>query len=96
MDSDDWVSVDIYEKLFACALMNDADIVNCDYYEYRGEDNIKKYIKYKELTFNMLKEIANKEFILDFLPHVITYIEKLYLVIMRFGFQSRYFGKTLL
>lgn len=64
VDSDDWVSVDIYEKLFACALMNDADIVNCDYYEYRGEDNIKKYIKYKELTFNMLKEIANKEFIL--------------------------------
>ena len=64
VDSDDWVSVDMYEKLYTSAIVNDADIVNCDYYDYRSVDDIEKYIKYKSWVFNISKEEANKEFIL--------------------------------
>lgn len=67
VDSDDWVTKDMCEKLYESAMSNDADIVSCDYYEYRGESNIKRHIKYKSSIFGMAKEIANKYFIL-FLP----------------------------
>ena len=66
VDSDDWVVEDMYEKLYESAVNNDADIVNCDYYEYRGDSNIKRYIKYQSSIFSMPKEIANKYFILFF------------------------------
>lgn len=64
IDSDDWVTYDMCEILYMSVLEEDADIVICDYYEYRGVDNIKKYIKYRSCIFNRPKEEANKEFIL--------------------------------
>lgn len=38
-DSDDWVSSDIYEKLYRNAIDNKSDIVFCDYYKAMDDDH---------------------------------------------------------
>ena len=42
-DSDDWVSLDMYEQLYAKALAKCADIVYCDFYMYFSESEVKLY-----------------------------------------------------
>lgn len=42
-DSDDWVALDMYEKLYKLAISNDYDMVWCDY--YRSDGNIHQIIK---------------------------------------------------
>ena len=64
VDSDDWVSPEMYEKLLACAESTNADVVGCDYsivyehtmqpgiFEHNNNDaqtGILGYPQYKEL-----------------------------------------------
>lgn len=65
VDSDDWVTKDIYEKLYTSAEESKADIVNCDYYDFYS-NNMRKYVKYDSSIFDMPRDIANKYFILSF------------------------------
>ena len=38
-DSDDWLDVNAYEKLYLCAKHNNSDIVFCDFYRSDGKNN---------------------------------------------------------
>lgn len=40
VDSDDWVSVDMYEHLLALCLKNNAEIVSCAYYRVKANSNV--------------------------------------------------------
>jgi glycosyltransferase involved in cell wall biosynthesis len=56
VDSDDWVDLDFYEKLYAKAIGNEADIAkgNMRYFEYDGTASIKNIndkIKYNRMAF---------------------------------------------
>jgi glycosyltransferase involved in cell wall biosynthesis len=43
VDSDDWVDVTMFEKLYNCAIQTNSNIVDCDYYEAKGlNDSLKK------------------------------------------------------
>lgn len=48
-DSDDWVSYDMYEKLYDRAVLFQADVVYCDFYMFYGDVGTKVY-KTKSLT----------------------------------------------
>lgn len=39
LDSDDWVNLEMYEKLYSYACVNDADIVQCDFMKVYNEEN---------------------------------------------------------
>lgn len=41
-DSDDWVDVDMYEKMYKKSVSADYDIVVCDYYESDGISHVRK------------------------------------------------------
>lgn len=41
-DSDDWVDVTMYEKMYNKAIEEDADMVVCDYYESDGISHVRK------------------------------------------------------
>lgn len=47
-DSDDWVDIQIYEKLYKKARENDYDIVFCDYYNSDGNNHIPVKQNFKE------------------------------------------------
>lgn len=42
-DSDDWVSFDMYEKLYVKAILSKAEIVYCDFYMHYGSDDNQVY-----------------------------------------------------
>ncbi|WP_129618159.1 MULTISPECIES: glycosyltransferase family 2 protein [Bacteroides] len=65
LDSDDWVAVDMYEKLYLKAISTNADIVNCDYFEYYSDNDIRTIVKYPKSVFDQVKEESNKHFILQ-------------------------------
>lgn len=64
VDSDDFVDLNMYEKLYYAAIKENADIVNCDYYEYKGENRINRVDKYNSNIFYLPKYEMNKYFIL--------------------------------
>ncbi len=47
-DSDDWVELDMYRSLYEEAILTNADIVICDYYESDGLVNRLKHYDYSE------------------------------------------------
>lgn len=47
-DSDDWVELDMYRSLYEEAILTNADIVICDYYESDGIVNRLKHYDYSE------------------------------------------------
>lgn len=47
-DSDDWVELDMYRSLYKEAILTNADIVICDYYESDGIVNRLKHYDYSE------------------------------------------------
>jgi glycosyltransferase involved in cell wall biosynthesis len=49
VESDDFVSLDMFEKLYNTATSNDADVVKSNYFEYSGPD--KSYV-FKEVLYN--------------------------------------------
>lgn len=57
-DSDDWVDVTAYEKLYRCAVENNYDIVYCDYFKSDGTS--LKYVKQVEKERFMLGPMWNK------------------------------------
>lgn len=46
VDSDDYISHDMYEKMYQAAITKDADIVQCGYYKVDMEDNVISTSRY--------------------------------------------------
>ncbi|MEG2340931.1 MAG: glycosyltransferase family 2 protein [Odoribacter sp.] len=55
-DSDDWIELDMYEKMYNKAVDEDADIVGCDFYEEHSKD--RKYFK-QNFPLNNVECIKN-------------------------------------
>lgn len=44
IDSDDWISLTMYEKLYMCAKSSSADIIYCDYYQDFGNREVYEMV----------------------------------------------------
>lgn len=59
-DSDDWIATDAYEKLYACAQVNNSDIVFCDFYISDGIlHTLKKRIINTISKDTVLKDVSH-------------------------------------
>ena len=64
-DPDDWIELDMYEKMYNQAKKLDSDIVICDYIGYvEAED------KFKKLDFWKIAEKQNKKKVIEVTPNV--------------------------
>lgn len=91
VDSDDWVSHDMYEKLYTLACKNNADIVCSDYYIYYSDSDIRIGINCAEDLFLKTEDERNRHFLIGecrlwtniykkeiFINNNLTFPEKLY------------------
>ena len=62
-DSDDWVSLDMYENLYTLAVTHDAEMVCGDYFQYYSEQDIRLRINCKPEWFSLPEHERNKRFI---------------------------------
>ena len=53
VDSDDWVSLDMYENLYTLAVTHDAEMVCGDYFQYYSEQDIRLRINCKPEWFSL-------------------------------------------
>ena len=63
VDSDDWVSLDMYENLYTLAVTHDAEMVCGDYFQYYSEQDIRLRINCKSEWFSLPEYERNKRFI---------------------------------
>ena len=63
VDSDDWVSLDMYENLYTLAVTHDAEMVCGDYFQYYSEQDIRLRINCKPEWFSLPEHERNKRFI---------------------------------
>lgn len=56
-DPDDWLDLDMYEKMYLKASQENVDIVICDYYESFDNKEIIKHLPFKENKEDVIKEI---------------------------------------
>ena len=63
VDSDDWVSLDMYENLYTLAVTHDAEMVCGDYFQYYSEQDIRLRINCKPEWFSLPEHERNKHFI---------------------------------
>lgn len=105
-DSDDWVSPDMYEKLYCKATEINADIVYCDYVMYYGnndervyetiatsDDKIAFLRNYMSSFTGMCNMLIRREMIVKYnlrFPSDIAYREDFHL-----GFRLYYYAKTI-
>lgn len=64
VDSDDWVALDMYEKLYTAALENKADMVCSDYYQYNNKNDIRLQINCDPKVFALSTDERNKHIVL--------------------------------
>lgn len=63
VDADDWLDVNIYNKLYYEAVVSNADIVLCDFYFYYNENNL---ILYNTISTNKGKDDIMRDYIISF------------------------------
>lgn len=63
VDSDDWVSTNMYERLYTLAIENDAEMVCGDYYQYNSEQDIRLRVNCNPEWFYLADHDRNKRFI---------------------------------
>lgn len=63
VDSDDWVSPDMYERLYTLAVDNNAEMVCGDYYQFNSEQDIRLQVNCNPEWFSLPDEERNKHFI---------------------------------
>lgn len=64
VDPDDYVALDMFEKMYKVAKENEADIVTCDYFEVIGEEKIYRVNDLPEGNINkeVLKKILQRKY----------------------------------
>lgn len=103
-DSDDWVSPNMYEKLYDKAISSDADIVYCDFYMHYGDKNkiyktispakdkirfLRDFMSSYTVLWNVLaKRSLYIKHSLHFPPHII-YREDFHLAIRLYYYAKR-------
>ena len=55
-DSDDWVDIQAYEKLYKEAIKGNFDIIFCDYFHSNGITKKRRYRKFKKFKTNNIEE----------------------------------------
>lgn len=65
VDSDDWVSAEMYQLLYATATAADADMATCDYYYYYGEQNMRLQINLDASVCTLPPDERNKHILLN-------------------------------
>lgn len=70
VDSDDWVDLSMYKKLYNAAILNNADIAQCSINKVYNEDNIKEQCMKKDI-----KIMSKNEALENLLDYRKSYIE---------------------
>ena len=65
VDSDDFVDLEMYEKLYNEAIKKDYDIVESNYYDFYGENNLKKVELLPDLETGVISTETRKRLLLN-------------------------------